>query len=416
MEDYHKARPLIRRSLKIYLNLIVILAVFLTGVLIGAWKVNQITPYQAAEAIINKATSHLSTEKVDFNIFWKAWDIVQNKYVGRPVDERNLFYGEMSGLVASLQDPYSVFFNPDLTQAFNQEISGTFDGIGIEIGIKKNQLVVIAPLPDSPAEKTGILAGDKIMKIDSVDTNTITIDTAVNLIRGKEGTTVNLLIEREGENEPLSFTVTREVIKVQSITWEIIDSNIAYLKISHFNEDTEKNFQKAINEIILKEPKGIILDLRNNPGGYLDVAIDITGSFVEKEKIVVIEDYGDGRRTEYKSDDGGSLSNYPVVVLVNNGSASASEIMAGALQDYGVATIVGEQTFGKGSVQELTEFSDGSSLKLSVAKWLTPTGRSINEEGIKPDVEVKLSEDDYNSDRDPQLEKAIEILTGSSNS
>jgi len=277
-------------------------------------------------------------------------------------------------------------------------------------------LVVIAPLPDSPAEKTGILAGDKIMKIDSVDTNTITIDTAVNLIRGKEGTTVNLLIEREGENEPLSFTVTREVIKVQSITWEIIDSNIAYLKISHFNEDTEKNFQKAINEIILKEPKGIILDLRNNPGGYLDVAIDITGSFVEKEKIVVIEDYGDGRRTEYKSDDGGSLSNYPVVVLVNNGSASASEIMAGALQDYGVATIVGEQTFGKGSVQELTEFSDGSSLKLSVAKWLTPTGRSINEEGIKPDVEVKLSEDDYNSDRDPQLEKAIEILTGSSNS
>ncbi|PIS42448.1 MAG: hypothetical protein COT24_03330 [Candidatus Kerfeldbacteria bacterium CG08_land_8_20_14_0_20_40_16] len=416
MEDYHKARPLIRRSLKIYLNLIVILAVFLTGVLIGAWKVNQITPYQAAEAIINKATSHLSTEKVDFNIFWKAWDIVQNKYVGRPVDERNLFYGAMSGLVASLQDPYSVFFNPDLTQAFNQEISGTFDGIGIEIGIKKNQLVVIAPLPDSPAEKTGILAGDKIMKIDSVDTNTITIDTAVNLIRGKEGTTVNLLIEREGENEPLSFTVTREVIKVQSITWEIIDSNIAYLKISHFNEDTEKNFQKAINEIILKEPKGIILDLRNNPGGYLDVAIDITGSFVEKEKIVVIEDYGDGRRTEYKSDDGGSLSNYPVVVLVNNGSASASEIMAGALQDYGVATIVGEQTFGKGSVQELTEFSDGSSLKLSVAKWLTPTGRSINEEGIKPDVEVKLSEDDYNSDRDPQLEKAIEILTGSSNS
>ena len=311
MEKNYKETSLIKRSLKVYLFLIVLLTVFLSGVLIGAWKINQVSPAEVVDAIINKASSHSSLKNADFNIFWEAWDTIQKKYIGRPVDEKNLFYGAMSGLVASLQDPYSVFFDPDLTQVFNQEISGTFEGIGIEIGMKNNQLVVIAPLPNSPAEEIGLKAGDQIVKIDQVDTNTITIDTAVNLIRGKEGTTVSLLIVRDGESEPLSFSVTRRTIKVQSVTWDLLESNIAYLKISHFNEDTEKSFQKVINEIILKEPKGIILDLRNNPGGFLDVAIGITGAFVKNGQTVVIEDYGNGSQTEYKSEGGDNLSSYP---------------------------------------------------------------------------------------------------------
>lgn len=410
MDEQPIKKSHVKSSLRIYISFVVLLAVFFSGIIVGAWKINNITPEQSIKSVVNKTTSGLVSDNVDFNIFWDAWGKIQEKYVDRPINDQDLFYGAMAGLAASLRDPYSVFFNPESTKAFNQEISGTFEGIGIEIGIKNEQLTVIAPLPNSPAEKSGLMAGDRILKINDVDTALITIDTAVSLIRGEKGTTVDLVISRDGETDSKTYVVERGVIKVESVTWELTSRNIAYLKISSFNEDTESSFQAAVREILLAKPKGIILDLRNNPGGFLDVAIAISDSFIPKDEIIVIEDYGNGNRTEYKAKNNDGLSDYPVVVLVNGGSASASEILAGALQDHKVASIVGEQTFGKGSVQELEEFDDGSSLKLTVAKWLTPLGRSISEEGIKPDVEVELTEDDYNNDLDPQLDKAVEII------
>lgn len=398
------------KSLKIYLALLILLVVFLGGFFAGVGTKDSISPYSIAAQVFNKTTSSPAGEDVDFDIFWQTWEIIQKQYLVRPVDERTLFYGALSGVAASLGDPYTVFFDPETTKAFNQEISGTFEGIGIEIGIKKENLVVIAPLPNSPAEKAGLLAGDKIIEIDDQSTLGITTDLAVSLIRGEKGTKVGLLIEREGEEKPIAFSITRELIKIQTVSWRMIEERFAYLQISHFNEDTEKEFQMAAREIILKAPLGVIIDLRNNPGGFLDTAINITSAFIPKGQVAVIEEFGTGKREEYKTDKEQLFQNLPVIVLVNGGSASASEIFAGALQDYEIATIVGEKTFGKGLVQELEKFSDGSSLKLSVAQWLTPKGRSIDQEGIEPDVIIELTQDDYDSNRDPQLEEALRFL------
>lgn len=349
------------------------------------------------------------SDDINFNLFWEVWDVLKNDYVDKgKLTDKEMFYGAIKGMVGAAGDPYTVFLDPKLAEEFADDLAGTFQGIGAEIGIRKEVLTIIAPLPESPAEKAGLMAGDKIIAINGTSTMGIAIDEAINKIRGPKGTEVVLTILRNGENKTKDIKIKRDTIVVKSVKTEVKDK-IFILKISNFNDDTAGLIDEAVKKIITLNPKGIILDLRNDPGGYLETAIKVASEWVE-DGIVVTEKFGEDKKNDFTAEGLARLKNYKTVVLVNGGSASASEIVAGALKDYGLATIVGEQTFGKGSVQSLENFSDGSALKVTVAKWYTPKGVNINEQGIKPDIEVKLSEDDYNNNRDPQMDKATEII------
>lgn len=351
-------------------------------------------------------------EYVDFSLFWETWKTLEEEFVEpEKLDIQEMIYGAISGMVESLSDPYTVFFNPQETEEFFEEAEGIFEGIGAEIGIKKDQLLIIAPLEGTPAERASLLPGDKILKIDGRDTFDLAIEEAVNLIRGPKGTEVILTVFREGWRESKEIKIVRSVIKIPSLKWELIEGDIAYLKIYQFFERTDKDFRKKAIEILASPAKRIILDLRNNPGGYLDVAQEVAGWFLEKGEVVVIEDPGPGKEQKiYKAEGNEKLLDYPLVILINQGSASASEILAGALRDNRQILIIGETSFGKGSIQELVELRGDSSLKVTVANWLTPNGKLITDEGLEPDIKVEMTEEDYEEDRDPQLEKAIEII------
>ena len=351
------------------------------------------------------------TKDVNFKLFWRVWDMIKSKYIDRDrVTDAQLFYGALRGVLDSLEDPYSVFLNPQNSKEFNDELDGKFEGIGAEIGIRQEILTVISPLPGSPAEKAGIKSLDKIVEIDGISTAGMDLDQAVNLIRGNQGTTVVLKIAREGLNELKEITVTRETIKINSVTLEN-KQGFAYIKVSNFNSDTSGGFLEAANEIIKNSYPGIILDLRNNPGGFLDTAVDLAGYWVEEGQVVVREEFNEPElNQQYLSSGNAQFMGIKTIILVNAGSASASEIVSGALQDYDLATVVGETTFGKGSVQELEQLSDGSSVKLTIARWITPQGRTIDLNGITPDVFVELTDEDYDQSKDPQLDKAFELL------
>ena len=355
-------------------------------------------------------------EEIDFSLFWEVYHRLQEKFVDKgKFDIQKMIYGAISGMVKSLGDPYTVFFPPEETKRFEEDVKGVFEGVGMEIGIKKGQLQVIAPLEGTPAQKAGLRSGDKILKINDTETSDLTIDEAVNLIRGPKGTEVTLTIFREEWKKTKEIKLMRDVIEVPSLKREIkeIDGQkIAYIQLYQFSENASFDFRKAAIEILTSPAQKIILDLRNNPGGYLEVAQDITGWFLEKGKIVVIEDFGQGNEQEYKAQGPGTFSDYKVVILINQGSASASEILAGALRDNRGILLIGEKSFGKGSVQELEKLKEGSSLKITVAKWLTPKGQLITDVGLEPDIKVEMTEEDYEQDRDPQLDKAIEIIKG----
>ena len=352
------------------------------------------------------------SQDIDFDLFWEVWDAIEETYVDRDdLNEKALFYGALKGLVSSIGDPYTVFMDPKIAREFQDDLKGTFEGIGAEIGIKNDVLTIIAPLPDMPAEKAGLRAGDLVLAIDENSTMGISIDEAVNKIRGPKDTDVILAIKREGEDKVREITITRGKIIVSSVRTELRDDGLYLIKITNFNDDTKKLFDQAVREIIENNPEGIILDLRNNPGGYLDTAIEISSEWIE-DSVVVSEKYSDGRMIEHLARGRARLKGFPAVILVNQGSASASEIVSGALQDYGEGVVIGKQTFGKGSVQTLNKFDDGSSVKITVAKWLTPNGRSINDEGIMPDYEIDLTHEDYELNNDPQLEAAVRFLMG----
>jgi carboxyl-terminal processing protease len=360
--------------------------------------------------------AQVELNQVDFQQFWDVWKTVKAKYVSqKDVTDEKLFYGAIQGMVGALGDPYSVYFEPVTAKKFNDEMGGTFEGIGAEIGMKKGALTIIAPLPGTPALKAGVKAGDFIIAIDGTDTTGMTVEDAVSRIRGPKATKVKLRIVREGLKEPKEMEITRAKIVVDSVKLEMKkDGNgkkLAVVTVSHFNEDTESLFADAVRKAVLENPAGLVLDLRNNPGGYLDAAVRMASEWVGHET-VVSEQYADGTKREHRGDVAARLGDLPTVVLVNGGSASASEIVAGALQDSGKAKLVGEKTFGKGSVQDYSELSDGSALKITVALWLTPKGRSINKEGIVPDVTVKNSTEDWDESRDPQYDKAVQMLTG----
>ena len=351
-------------------------------------------------------------EDLDFSLFWETWQTIQEKYVGQAeINVQELIYGAISGMVDSLNDPYTVFLKPDDTKRFVEDVKGSFEGVGMEIDIRDGQLQVVAPLEGTPAQKAGLRAGDKIMGVDGESTLDITVDEAVSLIRGPKGTEVVLTIFREEWGETKDIKIIRGVIDIPSLKLEIRDVNIAYLKLYQFSEVASFDFREAAAKILNSDADRIILDLRNNPGGYLDVAQDIAGWFLEKGQVVVIEDFGKEKEQDlYLAQGNSKLLSYPVVILINKGSASGSEILAGALRDNRGIKLIGETSFGKGSVQELAELREGSSLKVTIAKWLTPKGDFITDKGLEPDIMVEMTEEDYSEGKDPQLDKTVEII------
>jgi carboxyl-terminal processing protease len=349
-------------------------------------------------------------QDVDLSLFWQTWRVLEEKFVKQEeLEPQKMIYGAIKGMVASLGDPYTVFLNPEDAKKFLEDVSGSFEGVGMEIGIRKGQLQIVAPLEGTPAQEAGLRAGDKIMKIDDASTADITVDQAVSLIRGPKGTEVRLTILRDEWDKTKEFKLVRAVINIPSLKLEIKEGNIAYLRLYGFTEKARSDFAGAVFQILNSPAKKIILDLRNNPGGYLEVAQDIAGWFLERGQLVAIENFG-GSQKEYKAQGTAELLTYPLLVLVDQGSASGAEILAAALRDNRGVKLLGEKTFGKGSVQQIEQLKGGSSLKVTVATWLSPKGELINDKGLQPDIEIKMTDDDYEADRDPQLLKALEIM------
>lgn len=363
---------------------------------------------------------------IDFSLFWKVWDTLQLKYFDKSkINSRSMVYGAISGMVAAVGDPYTVFLSPNDNKMVNEDLSGSFEGVGIQIGFRGNQLAVVAPLIGSPAERAGIRPGDFIVGIkdpaNGVDRGTvgISLPEAVKLIRGKAGTKVILVLTRDNVASPLVVEVERAKLDVPSILLTYVGKDkqslagdagksIAHLQLLKFGADTGSEWDKKISEIQANGAiSGIILDVRNNPGGYLEGAVDIAGEFLKTGSVAVIEERSDGTKNEYKTQRIGRLTQIPLIVLVNGGSASAAEILAGALRDNNRAKIVGEKTFGKGSIQEPIDLDGGSGIHITVARWLTPSGIWVNEKGLLPDIEIKFDE---NSKIDNQLEEAIKLL------
>ena len=389
---------------------VIVLAVLSTGgALYTGYRLGQQDPHVVTVKNITNVDDH--EVKADFGLFWQVWEKLKEYHVdGEETDEQNLVYGAGAGVVNSLKDPYTVFFPPAEAKKFEEDVKGSFGGIGAEIGVRDEQLVIIAPLKDSPAEAAGLLAKDKILKVDDAFTDGLGINEAVSKIRGEIGTKVTLLILRNGWEKPKEFVITRAQIKVPTIDWDVKEGNILHLKFYAFNENVPSRFYRAVSGGVAKGAKGMVLDMRNNPGGYLDVATYLAGWFLPKGAVIVKEDVRIGEDRIFKADGNSALKDFPVVVLVNGGSASASEILAGALRDNRGIKLVGEKTFGKGTVQEIQTLKDGSSLKITIARWLTPNGTVIDKNGLAPDYEVKITEKD--KDTDPQLAKAVEILKG----
>lgn len=387
----------------ILLVLLVVLASFGSGYIVSR-------PTLDLTNIFNQ-TNGVSEKEVDLNLFWEVLGEIKEKYIGRDkIDYQEAVEGAVTGMVNSLQDPYTVFLDPDQLREFKEGIEGVFEGIGAEIGIKNNVITVISPLEDSPAQKAGLRAGDKILKIDETVTIDMTVEQAVEKIRGEKDSTVSLLISREGWTEAKQIQIVRQVINVPSVRWAMKDDTIAHVQIFRFGPETTKDFTNIAKEISKSKAQKIVLDLRNNPGGFLETSVEVASLFLPENKLVVVEDYGNGKKDEYKTSGKPLLENYPLIVLVNQGSASAAEILAGALKDQKNVKLIGETTFGKGSVQELEYLRNGGAIKITVAKWFTPAGKQINDQGLKPDIEIKQPEEIIITDRDLQLEKALETI------
>jgi carboxyl-terminal processing protease len=355
-------------------------------------------------------TAAQSDQAIDFSLFWRVWDLLKEKYLGRnELDAKELFYGAIDGMLAATGDPYTTFFSPKENREFKEDLAGSFEGIGAEMGIKNEVLTVIAPLDDSPAVRAGILAGDKVLKINGEPTTNLSIEEAVDRIRGPKGTKVTLSIFRSGEEEIRDIAVERDTIVVKSIKLEMRDG-IAVVRLARFGDDTSEEFLAVADQILKNSAQAVVLDLRNNPGGFLGTAVDIAGHFLSGNQVAVIEENAEKERKELRTVPGkGKLSHLPVSILINEGSASASEILAGAIRDNREQVVlVGKKSFGKGSVQELVPVSRDTSVKITVAHWLTPNGEAINNIGIAPEVEISLERDESNLEKDNQLDRAIE--------
>lgn len=386
-----------KKSVSVGFLVLAILLAFVAGnrfQFIGDWF---FAPYT------NNANSSLS-RNIDYSSVEEVYDLLKQKFDGK-LEVSELEAGLKKGLVDAAGDPYTVYLSPEEAQEFSEDLNGTFSGIGAELGKRDGKLLIISPLSGSPAEKVGLRPNDQIISIDDEDATDISIDEAVNKIRGDIGTEVTLGIVRNG-NAPKDFKITRAQINVPSVESEILEGNIGYMQLTRFDETTADLAKEAANDFKEKGVNGVVLDIRNNGGGLLSSSVDVAGLWLDN-KVVVQEKRGDKVVSSLKTGSNPPLAGVPTVVLINGGSASASEILAGALHDHKVATLLGEKTFGKGSVQELLDLSDGGKLKVTVARWFTPNGKNIDKEGISPDQTVKLTDEDFNKDRDPQKDAAL---------
>jgi carboxyl-terminal processing protease len=414
-------------KVKFHLVRNILLVVFLVSVAFGVgyffgFKGFVANYKQYPKVTITRETPPDKTE-LDFSLFWRVWDTLDAKYFDKDkLIPAQMVYGAIKGMVAAVGDPYTVFLPPSENKVVEEDLQGEFQGVGIQIGFKGTQLAVIAPLPDSPAEKAGVKAGDLIVgikdELKDIDRGTvgITLPDAVKAIRGPAGSKVSLMLLRDGSDEPINTEITRASIDVPSITLvypldtqEQPDESVVQIKVLKFAAETTSEWDDAVAEV-LKNPdvKYLIVDVRNNPGGYLQAAVDLASDFLETGDTVVIEEDGSGTQNEYRVEKLGRLRDIKMAVLINEGSASASEIFAGALQDHNRAEIVGSTSFGKGTIQEPEQIDHGAGLHITVAKWLTPDGNWVNEKGITPDEEVEENSDTPN---DEQLDKAIEVIS-----
>ncbi|MCK6540143.1 MAG: S41 family peptidase [Anaerolineales bacterium] len=344
--------------------------------------------------------------------FWEAWDIVHEQYVNQPVDDTLLMQGAIRGMMEAVGDDYTYYMDPQVYENESSSLSGEYEGIGAFVDTRGDYLTIVSPIEGSPAEAAGLRPGDMIIAIDGEDMTGYTPEEARQRVLGEAGTKVVLTVARAGEAEPLEFTIVRAKITVPSVTGEMLDGGIAYIDINTFGDNTTDELRAKLDELLAQNPKGIVIDLRYNPGGYLITSVEVASEFLE-EGVVLIEQYGDGSRDTYRALGNGKATDLPLVILINDGSASASEIVAGALQDHGRAELVGTQSYGKGSVQTLAPLSnDQGAARVTIAKWLTPDGRAIESVGLTPDYLVELTEEDAANNRDPQLDKAVEILLG----
>jgi carboxyl-terminal processing protease len=401
-----------KKILSILLALLIVAGVWSIGFLAGVnrgWQTHLPSPF---EKILNREEP-VDLPPGDMSIFWETWKVILQEYVNRKnLDTNEMIEGAAKGLVESLNDPYSEFLNAEENKALSQELTGEFFGVGMEISRKEGNIVIVSPLPDTPAAKSGLQPNDIILKINGQDATKLTSQEAANLIRGPQGTQVVLTIYRPNWNEAREITLTREKIVIPSLKWQMLDHQIAYLKIYSFNQSLAFDFYQAALQIISNQPRGLIIDLRNNPGGYLDSVVNISGWLLSKGSIVLKEDFGDNNIKISRASGTGILKDIPTVVLVNEGTASASEILAGALRDNRGVKLIGTKTFGKGSVQELVSLKDNNSVKITIAKWLTPNGTIIESNGLTPDIEIKNDEElstygQINIDKDKQLQAAI---------
>lgn len=382
------------------------LLIFSAGAYFGY---SQIPDVEIVTGLANKETE--KPAEVDFSPFWKAWSVIKSKYVSAgDADDQKLVWGAVEGLTKSLGDPHSVFFPPQEAKEFEENIRGDFGGVGMEIGVKGGYVTVIAPLKDTPAYRAGIKAGDKILKIGDKEALDMSAEEAARLIRGEIGTTVALLILQKDQDEPKEFKITRAKITVPILDTEQLPGGIFVIKLYSFSGNSDKEFRQAIRDFVYSGKDKLIIDLRGNPGGFLESAVDISSWFLPAGEVVAREKFASGEENLFRSKGYDVFKNLPLAILVNEGSASASEIMAGALQEHGKAKLVGTKTYGKGSVQELFEITPDTSLKLTIAKWLTPNGRSISDLGLEPDYKVEITKKDVEAEKDPQMEKAIEVV------
>jgi carboxyl-terminal processing protease len=352
-------------------------------------------------------------EEAAFDLFWEVWHILEEEYYGQLPDENGMTYGAIQGVLDTLDDEYTAFSDPEVARILREDMSGSFEGIGAFVRLRDDgRLMIVAPMEGQPAEAAGLRAGDIVLEADGVSLEGMNIYEAIQHIRGPEGTVVRLKVLREGTAEPFIVEVERANIPMPTIEAKMLDDGIAYVKLFDFNSRANARLKDTLEELLAQNPRGLIFDLRNNPGGFLDEAVDVASQFVA-EGDILIERFSDGREKVYEARSGGLALEIPVVALVNAGSASASEIVAGALQDSGRATLIGETTFGKGSVQLVHNLRDGSELRVTVARWFTPNDRLIHGQGLEPDIAVELTPEDLDADRDPQLDRAVEyLLTG----
>jgi carboxyl-terminal processing protease len=402
---------LLRYLISVVFIVITVVVLLAAGFVAGRWTASQGLVIPGLTGPTWAQTGTPDSLEQTFVPFWQAWTIVHQEFVDQPVNDADLMQGAIRGMLAALGDTHTLYESPSESQISDTSLSGELEGIGATVDPDPNGLKIVSPLPGSPAEAAGLLPGDLIIQADGTDLAGMNYYEAIALVRGPANSSVHLVVMRDGVIDPLEFDLVRARIAIPSVESKMLTGQIAYVKINTFGQQTTSELNAALNTLLKQNPRGLVLDLRNDPGGYLDTAIEVASQFLPNGTVVMREKYGDGHEVVFKAKRGGLATDIPMVVLVNEGSASASEIVAGAIQDNQRGVIVGETSYGKGTVQQIHPLQQNAGVvRVTIARWLTPTGRSIDKVGITPNNAVAMTPEDVTAKRDPQLDKAISLL------